>query len=174
MLTLDQILKDTIWVAKMQGYRMTGTYDEIREYAESEECRDCDICADQPKHLKDFYDKYFAHHGWITVQDFYNQHYNKPDRRVWTEEEIKTLVQTNDKVLYGALRKLYDCQTADEIAEGSANHRNGAGFNGVDAGILTSFCEFLNRSGFLTVKQKAIARKKMVKYTRQLTMLANI
>ena len=94
-------------------------------------------------------------------------------RRIWTEEEIKVLVQTNDKALYGALRKLYACQTADEIAEGAANHRNGAGFNGVDAGIMTSFCEFLNRTGFLTTKQKTICRKKMVKYTRQLTLLAN-
>ncbi len=94
-------------------------------------------------------------------------------KRVWTQEEIKKLVQENDKVLYGALRQLYECQTADEIAEGTANHRNGAGFNGVDAGVLTSFCEFLNRTGFLTVRQKEIARKKLVKYTRQLTMLAN-
>ncbi len=94
--------------------------------------------------------------------------------RVWTEEEIKVLVQTNDKVLYGALRKLYECQTADEKADRTASHRNGAGFNGIDAGIMTSFCEFLNRAGFLTEKQKKIARRKMVKYTRQLTLLANI
>ena len=93
--------------------------------------------------------------------------------RIWTQEEIRDLVQTNDKVLYGALRNLYACQTADEQADGSTNHRNGAGFNGVDAGILSSFCEFLNRTGFLTPKQKIIARKKLVKYTKQLTNLAN-
>ncbi len=174
MLTLEQIMNESIWIAKMQGYRMSGTYAEMKSYAESEDCRDFDLCAEQPEHLKDFYDKYFAHDGFITVQDFYNQHYNKPSRRVWTEEEIKILVQTNDKVLYGALRKLYECQTADEKADRTANHRNGAGFNGIDAGIMTSFCEFLNRTGFLTVKQKEIARRKMVKYTRQLTMLANI
>ena len=52
--------------------------------------------------------------------------------RVWKEEEIRILVQTNDKVLYGALRKLYDCQTDDEIAQGSANHKNGYGFNGFE------------------------------------------
>ena len=28
------------------------------------------------------------------------------NKRIWTEEEIKTLIQTNDKVLYGALKKL--------------------------------------------------------------------
>ena len=94
--------------------------------------------------------------------------------RVWTKEEIKTLVQTNDKVLYGAMLKLYACQTADEIASGTTNHRNGQGFNGVDAGIMSSFCEFYNRTGFLTSRQKAIARRKMVKYTGQLVILANM
>lgn len=172
MLTLEQIMSDTIWVAKMQGWRETGTYEEIKRFADSEECREIDICANQPEHLKEFYDKYFAHDGFITVQDFYNQHYKK-QRRVWTQEEIRDLVQTNDKVLYGALRKLYACQTEDEQLEGSTNHRNGEGFNGVDAGIMTSFCEFLDRTGFLTNKQKVVARRKLIKYTRQLTVLAN-
>lgn len=93
--------------------------------------------------------------------------------KTWTAEEIKNLVQTNDKVLYGALKKLYACQTADEQTSGTTNHQNGAGFNGVDAPILSSFCEFLNKTGFLTPKQRIIARKKLVKYTKQLTMLAN-
>lgn len=178
MLALDQILNETIWVVKMNGYRLSGTYEEMKHYSESEECRDFDIAAEQPEHLKDFYDMYFNHKGFITIQEFYEEYYKparkEKARRVWTEEEIKTLVQKNDKVLYGALKKLYACQTEDEKEDGAANHKNGAGFNGVDAGILTSFCEFLNKAGFLTEKQKVIARKKMVKYTKQLTILANI
>lgn len=94
--------------------------------------------------------------------------------KTWTAEEIKNLVQTNDKVLYGALKKLYACQTADEQASGETNHNNGAGFNGVDAPILSSFAEFLNKTGFLTPKQKVIARKKLIKYNNQLTKLANM
>ena len=95
------------------------------------------------------------------------------DKRVWTEEEIKNLVQTNDKVLYGALKKLYAKQTADEQRSKETKENNGVGFNGVDAGFLSSTAEFLLRTGFLTDKQKVIVRKKMVKYTRQLTRLAN-
>ena len=93
--------------------------------------------------------------------------------RTWTEEEIKNLIQTNDTVLYGALKKLYACQTADEQNAGETREQNGVGFNGVDAPIMSSFCEFLNKTGFLTPKQKAIARKKLVKYNKQLTKLAN-
>ena len=94
-------------------------------------------------------------------------------RRVWTEDEIKNLVQTNDKVLYGALRKLYAEQTSDEQAAGTTKHYNGVGFNGADAKIMSSFAEFLKKTGFLTPKQKAVARRKLVKYNKQLTRLAN-
>lgn len=94
-------------------------------------------------------------------------------KRIWTEEEIRNYIQVNDKVLYGALRKLYNEQTSDEQAAGETKHHNGVGFNGADSKIMSSFAEFLKRTGFLTTKQKAIARKKMVKYTKQLTKLAN-
>ena len=93
--------------------------------------------------------------------------------RTWTEDEIKNLIQTNDKVLYGALRKLYACQTADEQAWGETSEANGVGFNGVDAPILSSIATFLNERGFLTDKQKVLVRKKLVKYNKQLTRLAN-
>ena len=94
--------------------------------------------------------------------------------RIWTEEEIKKLVQENDEVLYGALKKLYACQTADEQASGETHVINGMGFNGADAPILSSMAEFLKKTGFLTPKQKVICRKKLVKYNKQLTKLANI
>lgn len=94
-------------------------------------------------------------------------------KRVWSEEEIKTLVQTNDKVLYGALKKLYAEQTADEQRSGETREHNGVGFNGVDGQFLSSVAEFLKDRGYLTDKQKACVRKKLVKYNKQLTRLAN-
>lgn len=97
----------------------------------------------------------------------------KPAKRIWTEDEIRELVQTNDKVLHGALRNLYNEQTADEQRAGDTKHNNGVGFNGADAKIMSSFAEFLNKTGFLTTKQKVVARRKLVKYNKQLTKLAN-
>jgi len=94
--------------------------------------------------------------------------------RVWKEEEIKQLILVNDKMVCKCLIKLYERQTADERIEGSANERNGAGFNGVDAPILTSFAEFFNRTGFLTHKQTEVCRKKLIKYVKQLTTIANM
>lgn len=94
-------------------------------------------------------------------------------RRVWTEDEIRHLVATNDKVLYGALMKLYAEQTSDEQANGETRHHNGRGFNGTDSRFLSSVAEFLKKRGFLTDKQKYCVRRKLVKYNKQLTRLAN-
>ena len=174
MLTLETILKDSIWIAKMNGWRQAGTYDELSDLREDEDCRDFDLCSEQPEHLKSFYDAYWKYdkeHGFTTVQDFYNTVYSV--RRIWTEDEIRNLVQTNDKVLYRALLKLYACQTEGEKSSQQTVERNGAGFNGVDSQFLSSVSEFLKRKGFLTDKQKAAVRRKMVKYTKQLTRLAN-
>lgn len=98
---------------------------------------------------------------------------DEPKKKTWTEEQIKNLIQTNDKVLYGALKKLYACQTADEKVCKETRNKNGAGFNSIDAPFLTSVAEFLIRTGFLTDKQKSVTRKKLVKYNKQLTRLAN-
>ena len=93
--------------------------------------------------------------------------------KVWNEQEIKDFIQTNDKALYGALKKLYACQTADEQKCSETKEHNGVGFNGIDAKFLSSVSEFLIKNGFLTSKQKVITRKKLVKYNKQLTRLAN-
>ena len=93
--------------------------------------------------------------------------------RIWTEQEIYDLVQTNDTVLYRALKKLYACQTADEQISMDTHHHNGVGFNAADGKFLSSVSKFLLNRGFLTDKQKVATRIRLKKYTRQLTKLAN-
>lgn len=93
--------------------------------------------------------------------------------KIWTEEEIRNMIQTDDRVLYRALNRLYQCQTEDEQRQCRTTHRNGVGFNGVDGKFMTSICKFMITRGYLTDKQKYCARKKIVKYTKQLTALAN-
>lgn len=112
---------------------------------------------------------------WFNKNDIHLEPETKTEnKRTWSEEEIKDLIQTNDKVLYGALKKLYAEQTADEQSDGQTSHANGAGFNGVDSPFLSSCSEFLLRKGYLTDKQKASVRKLLVKYNKQLTRLANV
>lgn len=77
MLSLQKILDESLWVAKMQGYRKCGTYAEIGDLADSEDCRDFDLAATQPEDLMDFYDGFFKHRGFITIQDYYHNFYAK-------------------------------------------------------------------------------------------------
>lgn len=93
--------------------------------------------------------------------------------RIWTEDEIRELLITNDIFLYRALKKLYDRQTDDEQEQGHTKHRNGQGFNGVDGKFMTSVAKFLIKNRYLTEKQKYCVRKKIMKYVGQLTMIAN-
>ncbi len=94
-------------------------------------------------------------------------------KREWTVDEIKNLLSTNDKMVCRSLMKLYELQTADEQADQETHIRNGVGFNGYDAPLLTSFAQFFNQTGFLTMKQTAICRKMLMKYAKQLTNIAN-
>lgn len=93
--------------------------------------------------------------------------------RTWSKEEIKRLIETNDRMVIASLEQLYNCQTIDERNNHETREVNGVGFNGVDAPILTSFTLFYRERGYLSPKQINIARKKLVKYSGQLVRLAN-
>lgn len=75
MLDLKTILKDSVWIVKLDWGRVKGTYDEIKHYLDSDDLRDFDLCAVQPDHLKDFYDKYFLSDDYVSVQEFYHKVY---------------------------------------------------------------------------------------------------
>lgn len=97
----------------------------------------------------------------------------KKDGTLWSEDEVMNLLETNDKVLYGALKHLYTCQTEDEKKSSATREHNGVGFNAYDADFLTSICKQLLKKGTLSAKQKEVARKKLKKYRKQLVTLAN-
>lgn len=93
--------------------------------------------------------------------------------KVWTKDEIKDLMTRRNDCLYTFLIKVYEQQTAEEQAIGETRENNGMGFNGLDADILSSFARFYLQRGYLTEKQTALCRKKMMKYANQITKLAN-
>lgn len=132
-----------------EDYKDSKYWEAIREQEEAEEKARCEAKYEMEKQAE------------------------KPAKKEWTQEEIKNLIQTNDTVLYRALRKLYNEQTSDEQRNKTTKVRNNAGFNALDAKFLSSVANFLNAKGFLTDNQKAVVRRKLVKYTAQLTRLAN-
>lgn len=95
------------------------------------------------------------------------------------KEAIQKALDTNDAAVVKALRLLFEKQTADEQASHETRWRNGCGFSGVDAEILTSFARQVERWDVtapsarrfafpLSPKQLALARRKLRKYWRQL------
>lgn len=98
------------------------------------------------------------------------------ENKIWTKEEIKSKLLSGDVIwIERSILAIFAKQTADEQSMEVTNRLNKVGFTGADAGILSSFAKWLNRStnNHLTPKQMIIARKKMPKYSKQLAKIAN-
>ena len=93
--------------------------------------------------------------------------------KTWTIEEIKSLLERNDTMVCRSIVQIYNCQTDDEKLYEETSYDNGIGFNAFDSKILSSFAKFYLEKGFLTKRQLEIGRKKIMKYSKQLTKLAN-
>lgn len=93
--------------------------------------------------------------------------------KTWTPEEIKEKLLVDDVWLTRGLVAIFKFQTESEKASENTLERNSRGFNGVDGKILTSIAKFYQRQGFLSPKQTAVVRKKMLKYSAQLSKIAN-
>lgn len=90
----------------------------------------------------------------------------------YSVEEIRELVGCDRAWACRAIVALYKCQTPDEQASMETKHHNSAGFNGVDAEILSSFAEQLLRPRRLSDKQMQVAYRKLPKYAAQLHRIA--
>jgi hypothetical protein len=87
-------------------------------------------------------------------------------------DEIRERVGSDPRWASRALVVLYARQTASEQESHTTHVKNGCGFNGVDAGILSSFAEQVLRGRRLSLKQLRIAYKKLPKYAGQLLKIA--
>ena len=92
---------------------------------------------------------------------------------MWTKEDIRELLLTDDKAVARGVVAIFNLQTEDEQNVGETSVKNGVGFNGVDANFMSSIAQFYMRRNFLSAKQVEFARKKLLKYSNQLTMIAN-
>ncbi len=93
--------------------------------------------------------------------------------KTWTKDEIKNLILTNDVFVCRSVVKIFERQTEDEKQADQTGHSNGIGFNGTDAFILSQFAKQYMSKKYLSEKQIALSRKKIVKYSRQLVEIAN-
>lgn len=76
-------------------------------------------------------------------------------------------------MLERSILKIYSNQTRDEQDVRNTKHHNNIGFNGLDAQFLSSLAEQIQKSQYpegrrLSPKQTEYAKRKMVKYAKQL------
>jgi SWI/SNF-related matrix-associated actin-dependent regulator 1 of chromatin subfamily A len=87
------------------------------------------------------------------------------------QEQVARIIEqikNNDEFAIGALMTLYHRQEEDEKYMQTTSHQNGAGFNMIDADILTSIAEWYKDKGFLTERQMSFIKPKLHKYAKQL------
>ena len=91
----------------------------------------------------------------------------------WSIIEIKTKLVLEDKWLYRGLLAIYNRQTEEEKLIETTKENNGIGFSGCDAKFLSAMALTVMKYNKLTEKQLKYTRAKMLKYTGQLTRIAN-
>jgi hypothetical protein len=91
----------------------------------------------------------------------------------YNKEDIQAKLKSSDKWLIRGLLAIYNNQTSHEKVVEGVVEDNGIGFNGVDGEILTKMAKWYNDKGWLSPKQIALVRRKMLKYAGQLAKIAN-
>ena len=84
------------------------------------------------------------------------------------ESEVKERLKNDKDFLVGSLIALYNLQTDGEKSSKSTSKRNNAGFDGVDAKILTDISEYYLQKKYLTDKQLRLLKPKLSKYVKQI------
>ena len=65
------------------------------------------------------------------------------EQRVWTEDQIRNLLETKDSAVENAIVRLFKLQTASEQNSRHTDTHNGVGFNAADSVAGTHFAQWL-------------------------------
>lgn len=88
--------------------------------------------------------------------------------KTWTVDDVDLLLVRSDAAVFRAVVVLYERQTEDERATDQTTHRNGVGFNGVDARLMSYYARWIKQNGCLTGRHVERARRAVRKYRAQL------
>lgn len=83
-------------------------------------------------------------------------------------EQLRQRLASDPRWALRALMRIYQNQTADEQSSERTIERNGVGFSGPDAEILTSFARQYQRRGSLSERQMAVLIRRIPCYARQI------
>lgn len=83
-------------------------------------------------------------------------------------EHLRQRLASDPRWALRALIRIYQNQTADEQAHDATIERNGIGFSGPDAEILSSYARQYLRRWSLSPKQMNLLQRKIPSYARQI------
>lgn len=101
--------------------------------------------------------------------------------KVWTKDEVRSLLERSDEAVYRGIVAIDNRQLVEERVEGNAVVHNGRGFGKFDAKFGGKMAELVRQwqrgesayAAPLSYNQTLATRKLLLKYTRQLTEIAN-
>jgi len=91
----------------------------------------------------------------------------------WTEQQIVSLLDTNDRAVERAIVAIYERQTADEKQTEHTRHDNSVGFRQNHAKRMSYYARLIKSGRHLYPRQLELSRKWMLMYRRQLADIAN-
>lgn len=91
----------------------------------------------------------------------------------WNRDNIRELLEKSDRAVLRGIVVIHSLQTASEQASHMTNEWNQVGWTGFDAEFMSSLADQIRDKGGLTPKQMEYARKKILRYARQLAKIAN-
>jgi len=91
----------------------------------------------------------------------------------WNQESIKAKLLTDNVWLERAVVALYKKQTQSEKAVRATTEHNGVGYNYADARLMSYYATWILSGKKLSGHHLEKARNKILKYTGQLTRIAN-
>lgn len=91
----------------------------------------------------------------------------------WTKEAIQELLLKNDRAVERGVLAVYRNQMEDEKASKATKINNGIGFTGADARTMSYYAQLIERGMRLRPEKLADARRRMMKYWKQLQRAAS-
>lgn len=95
------------------------------------------------------------------------------DAKVWTRDEINTLLTSNPKAVERAILRLYELQTQEEKASDSTRANNNQGFSSYAAHRGSYYAKWVQSGRSLSGHHLEKARAIAIRHSRQLVEIAN-
>lgn len=93
--------------------------------------------------------------------------------KIWTKEKISNGILSNNSWVERGVVAIYNKQTEDEKMVEDTIKKNGVGYSGADAKLMTYYAKWIISGKHLSGNHLEKARKRILKYTTQLTKIAN-